>query len=129
MKKKKVKTSPRHLPGPSPKGTPTSPHVAKKSAKATKGSQKARKADTGEPVATRAKRPSGLDAAAKVLAEVGKPMSCKAIVERMLANGLWQTTGKTPAATIYAAIIREIAAKGEKTRFRKVARGKFTLAK
>ena len=57
-----------------------------------------------------------------------KPMSCKAIMEKILAQRLWQTTGKTPAATISAAIIREIASKGEKSRFRKVAPGKFTLA-
>jgi len=46
----------------------------------------------------------------------------------MLAKGLWHTNGKTPAATIYAAIIREIASKGNASRFRKVARGKFELA-
>ena len=102
---------------------------AKKSAKASKEASKTRKADTGERSGKVAKRPSGLDAAAKIMAEAGDPMSCKAIVARMIAKGLWQSRGKTPAATIYAAIIREIAAKGEKARFRKVARGKFTLAK
>jgi len=51
------------------------------------------------------------------------------MVERMLAKGLWKTNGKTPAATIYAAIIREIAKAGDKARFRKVERGKFELAK
>ena len=61
--------------------------------------------------------------------EVGKPLGCKEIVERMLAKGLWKTGGKTPAATIYAAIIREIATKGGEARFRKVERGTFTLAK
>ena len=75
------------------------------------------------------RKPSGLDAAAQVLAEAGEPMGCKEMVERMLAKDLWKTNGKTPAATIYAAIIREIATKGEKARFRKVERGKFTLAK
>ena len=55
-------------------------------------------------------------------------MSTKETVERMLAKGLWKTNGKTPAATIYAAIIRETATKGDKARFRKVARGKFELA-
>ena len=80
----------------------------------------------GEP---RAKRPSGLDAAAAVLAEAGKPLNTKEMVERMLATGMWQTGGKTPAATIYAAIIREIAAKGDQARFRKTERGKFELAK
>ena len=72
---------------------------------------------------------SGLDAAAQVLAEAGEPMSCKVLVDCMLAKGLWATKGKTPAATIYAAIIREIAKKGDEARFKKADRGKFTLAK
>jgi len=75
------------------------------------------------------RKPSGLDAAAQVLAEAGEPMGCKEMVERMLAKGLWQTGGRTPSATIYAAIIREIATKGDASRFRKVDRGKFALAK
>ena len=101
---------------------------AKKSARSSKDATKTKQADTGQRRGTRAKRPSGLDAAAKVLAEAGKPMSCKAIVEKILAQKLWQTKGKTPVATISAAIIREIANKGEKSRFRKAAPGKFTLA-
>ena len=103
--------------------------TAKRPAKASKDATKAAKRDTGKRVGNGAKRPSGLDAAAKVLGETGKPMNCKAIVERMLAKGLWKTNGKTPAATIYAAIIREIAKKGKEARFRKVERGKFELAK
>jgi hypothetical protein len=83
---------------------------------------------TGQRRATSGKRLSGLDAAAKVLAEAGEPLNTKTMVERMLAKGLWTTQGKTPAATIYAAVIREIA-KGKGARFRKVGRGKFTLAK
>ena len=75
------------------------------------------------------KRSSGLDAAAQVLAEAGEPLNTKTMVERMLAKGLWQTGGKTPAATIYAAILRECATKGDASRFRKVERGKFELAK
>jgi len=75
------------------------------------------------------KRTSGLDAAAQILAEAKEPLGAKEMVERMLAQGLWQTNGKTPSATIYAAIIREIATKGGDARFRKVARGKFELAK
>ena len=73
------------------------------------------------------KRVSGLDAAAKVLAEAGEPLNTAEMVKRMLAKGLWKTGGKTPAATIYAAIIREIAVKGAASRFRKVARGCFEL--
>ena len=56
-------------------------------------------------------------------------MGTKEIVERMVAKGLWKTKGKTPAATIYAAILREIQRKGDSARFRKVERGKFTLGK
>ncbi len=72
---------------------------------------------------------SGLDAAAQVLADAGEPLDAKTTVERMLAKGLWETAGKTPPATIYAAIIREIAKKGDASRFRKAERGKFTVAK
>jgi hypothetical protein len=72
---------------------------------------------------------SGLDAAAQVLAEAAEPLGAKTMVERMLEKGLWATSGKTPAATIYAAIIREIAKKGDASRFVKAERGKFTVAK
>ncbi len=105
-----------------------------KAGKATKAPAQAKKADTGERRGkgaktgeTKAKRPSGLDAAAQVLADAGEPLGTKEMVERMLAKGLWKTNGKTPAATIYSAIIREIATKGDAARFRKVARGKFEL--
>ena len=107
---------------------PSAPR-AKKAAKATGKAKAATKRDTGERGAKRAKRTSGLDAAAQVLTEAKEPLGAKEMVERMLAKGLWQTKGQTPAATIYAAIIREIAAKGDDSRFRKVERGKFTLAK
>jgi hypothetical protein len=85
-----------------------------------------RKAKTKGP---KAKRPSGLDAAAQVLAEAGEPLNAKTIVDRMLAKGLWKTGGRTPWATIYAALIRHIAEKGQASRFRKVDRGLFALAK
>lgn len=68
---------------------------------------------------------SGLDAAAQILREAGEPMSAPAIVEKALASGLWATKGKTPAATIYAAMIREIKVKGADARFRKTDRGRF----
>jgi hypothetical protein len=47
----------------------------------------------------------------------------------MLAKGLWKTKGKTPEATLYAAILREIQKKGEASRFAKADRGMFALAK
>ena len=72
-------------------------------------------------------RMSGLDAAAKVLGETGQPMSCREMVEAMLAQKYWSTNGKTPANTLYSAILREINAKPKESRFKKVGRGKFTL--
>ena len=69
-----------------------------------------------------------LDAAVQVLKTAGGgPLGCKEMVERMLAKGLWQTKGKTPHSTLYAAIIREIAAKGKDARFHKTGRGQFEL--
>ena len=70
---------------------------------------------------------SGLDAAAKVLTEAGEPLNAKTIVERAVEQGLWTTNGKTPAATIYAAMLREIAQKGDASRFAKADRGKFKI--
>jgi hypothetical protein len=88
-----------------------------------KKAPKAKKA----PAQPKAKKTSGLDAAVQVLKDAGQPMNAKAMVETMLAKGMWKTGGKTPAATIYAAIIREIATKGKDARFRKTDRGLFTL--
>ena len=68
-----------------------------------------------------------LDGAAKVLAEAKKPMQCKQIVEKLLTAKLWSTSGKTPAATLYAAIIREIRDKGKAARFKKTGRGQFAV--
>jgi hypothetical protein len=82
-----------------------------------------------EAAPARVARLSALDAAAQVLAEADKPMRAVEMVEVMQAKGLWTSPGgKTPEATLYAGIIREIAAKGEKARFRKTDRGMFTAA-
>lgn len=71
---------------------------------------------------------SGLDAAAKVLAASKEPLNAVTIAERAIAAG-WKTNGKTPHATLYAAMIREIQAKGKAARFVKKDRGLFTAAK
>jgi len=74
----------------------------------------------------KAKKLSALDAAAKVLGEAGVPMNCKEMIEAMAAKGYWTSPGgKTPHATLYAAILREISAKGKEARFAKTERGKF----
>jgi hypothetical protein len=73
------------------------------------------------------RKPGILTLAADVLKDAKAPMDCKTIIEKVLAKGVWQTKGKTPAATLYAAIIREIAAKGKEARFHKTDRGMFEL--
>ncbi|HRP62580.1 MAG TPA: winged helix-turn-helix domain-containing protein [Phycisphaerales bacterium] len=91
-----------------------------------KTNTKAKAARKAKPSKTTANgRMSGLDAAAKVLADAGKPMRCKEIVDTAIAKGYWSSGGKTPHATVYAAIIREIAAKKKEARFTKVERGMF----
>ena len=71
---------------------------------------------------------SGLDAAAIVLREASAPLNAQDLVGLMLERGLWKTEGKTPAATIYAAMIREIRSKGSSSRFLKADRGRFAAA-
>ena len=74
----------------------------------------------------KAKRVSAIDAAAQVLAGSKEPMNCMALVEAMATQGLWSSpNGKTPHATLYSAIIREIATKGTEARFVKKDRGMF----
>jgi len=72
------------------------------------------------------KRVSALDAAAQVLAQADRPMRVGELIAAMAERGLWTSpNGKTPEATLYAAIIREIATKGEAARFRKADLGQF----
>lgn len=71
---------------------------------------------------------SALDAAAKALAEEGRPMSAKELIEAMAIKGYWTSPGgKTPEATLSAAIGSEINKKGDASRFAKPAPGKFAL--
>ena len=95
--------------------------------KASIEGRKAKKAKAAKPKGER--KPGILTLAADVLKDAKAPMDCKAIVEKVLSKGLWQTKGKTPAATLYAAIIREIATKGKNSRFRKTDRGQFATAR
>ncbi len=76
------------------------------------------------------RRVSALDAAAQVLAASEVPMRAKEMIAAMEAKALWRSPGgKTPEATLYAAIIREIAAKGDKARFKKHEKGVFVAGK
>ena len=72
------------------------------------------------------KKLSAIDAAAQVLTSAKEPMNAKEMIEAMAAKALWTSPGgKTPHATLYSAIIREIALKGKESRFVKKERGKF----
>ncbi|MCI0333562.1 MAG: winged helix-turn-helix domain-containing protein [Planctomycetes bacterium] len=74
----------------------------------------------------KAKKLSAIDAAAKVLAGAKGPMNTKEMIDAMGAKGLWKSPGgKTPHATLYSAILREINTKGKDARFKKTERGKF----
>ncbi len=80
------------------------------------------------PAEPKEKKVSALDAAARVLAEAGQAMTCKEMVEVMAAKGYWTSPGgMTPDATLYSAISRELAIKGEQSRFVKAAPGRFAL--
>jgi hypothetical protein len=71
---------------------------------------------------------SALDAAAKVLGEAKEPMNTKTMIDAMAAKGYWTSPGgKTPHATLYSAILREIDTKGSEARFKKTERGMFAL--
>ena len=75
---------------------------------------------------TKPKKMSALDAAAKVLGEQGKPMTCHELIEEMSRKNYWTSpNGATPQATLYAAIMREVKTKGKDARFVKTERGKF----
>jgi len=74
------------------------------------------------------KKPGVLDGAVKVLAEADEPLSCRELIERMASKGYWKSpAGKTPSATLYSAILRELKTKGSEARFKKVERGRFAL--
>ncbi len=68
---------------------------------------------------TKPKRISGVTAAFMVLADAGKELGVKKIVEIAGEKGWWKSTAATPQATVYAAIIREIGTKADKSRFQR----------
>jgi len=107
--------------------TPAKPKAATRGKQAAKAGKPASggKADA-KPEPSAPKRLSALDAAAQVLAEAGGEMSAREMVKAMGEQGLWTSPGgKTPDATLYSAITREVSAKGADSRFRKTGRGRF----
>jgi len=112
--------------------------ATKKTAKAktpADAAKKAPKAKAAKPAKTKPEAPAKLkklgclDAAAKLLGETGQAMTCPEMIDAMAIKGYWTSpNGKTPSATLYAAILREITTKAKGSRFTKTERGKFALA-
>ena len=105
-------------------------HGARGKAAAPKATKAASGRNVGQKGAPQAKekRLGLVDAAIQVMKAAGKPMNCKDIVKVILEKKLWETTGKTPDATLYSSILRDIQKKGAEARFKKVDRGQFALA-
>ncbi len=114
------------------KKTTTKKAASRKQAPSKKAPSKkpaAKKAPAKTAKKTKGKR-SALDAAAKVLSELKKPLRCSEMIEQMAAKGYWKSPGgQTPAATLYAAMLREISEKGKDSRFKKTGRGLFAANK
>jgi hypothetical protein len=102
----------------------------KANAQPEKTDAKAKKADKTQPAAdAKPKKVSAIAAAVKILGETREPMTCPQLIQAMQQKGYWTSpAGKTPAATLYASFLREIKTKGDKARFRKTDRGRFSLA-
>jgi len=102
--------------------------TTKKPASKTTKSKGTKSAPTkkAKPKGDKRKKVSALDAAAQVLSASKEPMNAKEMIDAMAAKELWTSPGgKTPAATLYSAIIRELATKGKQARFKKTDRGHF----
>ncbi|MCC6228696.1 MAG: winged helix-turn-helix domain-containing protein [Phycisphaerales bacterium] len=107
-------------------GTPDAPPATAKPAKGTKAPTSTKAKAAKAPKGAKPKRVSALDAAAQVLAKSEVPMRAKELIAVIEKQGLWSSPGgKTPHATLYAAMIREIAALGDRARFKKHERGVF----
>ena len=96
----------------------TNMSTTKKTAvKKTAAKQAIEKKTPAKKVATKARGMSAIDAAAKVLGESKEPLNTKQMIEQMAAKGYWKSPGgKTPHATLYSAILREINAMGKGAR-------------
>ena len=76
----------------------------------------------------RAAKLSALEAAVLLLGETGQAMNCQEMIAAMAAKGYWTSPGgKTPSATLYTSILKELTTKGKESRFVKVDRGHFAL--
>jgi hypothetical protein len=85
------------------------------------------KSENAESTESGEKRLSCVTAALKVLSESSEPMNAQELITAMQAKGYWTSPGgKTPHATLYSAILRDLA-KGDDSKFVKAERGRFTV--
>lgn len=107
----------------------SSTKATKKTApKAANPAAKSKGTPTKESTAPATGKLSQIAAAERVLAEANEPMTCKAMVEAMSARGYWSSPGgKTPEATLYASLLRQIRDMGADATFQKTSRGLFAL--
>jgi hypothetical protein len=118
---RKTKAQARALPEPVAAAQPQTPPPP---APATETAQPSPDRRTQQ--ASSAPQLSALDAAAQVLTETGTALSCQELIQLMADKGYWTSpAGKTPAATLYTAILKELKTKGAAARFQKTAPGKF----
>ena len=68
-----------------------------------------------------------LEGARLILEQNAEPMSAQQITEQLLSRGLWSTNGKTPCATVSAALYVDIKKLGTKSSFVKAGKGTFAL--
>jgi len=68
-----------------------------------------------------------LDGTETVLKEAKQPLHYEEITKRLLETGLWQTTGKTPEATVRGALGTDIRKRGPNSRFQRTDKGMFAL--
>ncbi|XZE55795.1 winged helix-turn-helix domain-containing protein [Planctomycetaceae bacterium SH139] len=114
-KKVRIKTAAR-LQGPSRATTP-----AGETKRVLKKKTKTETAAGGE------KKLSCVKAALQVLETAGEPMNSQEMISAMVEQNLWESPGgKTPHATLYSAILRDLK-RGDESRFVKTERGRFSV--
>ncbi len=118
-KKVRIKTAGR-LQGPARQTAPAAEtRVRKRTAKPT--------SETASGTAGGEKKLSCVKAALQVLETTGEPMNAQEMITAMVEQNLWESPGgKTPHATLYSAILRDLK-RGDESRFVKTERGRFTV--
>jgi restriction system protein len=70
---------------------------------------------------------NSIQAAFQILKNCGQPLHYKEITKRILEKGLWQSTGKTPDATVNSELAKDINKKGVSSDFQRVSEGTYAL--